>query len=183
MERINGYKAALAALLAMLTALWGWFGWLVFVWAALMVTDYLSGSAAAARLGQWNSQTAREGLWHKGGMILIVGVSALADFAISLVLGNMSEAFPFHYSVLICPIVVVWYIITEIGSIIENAAAMGAPVPPWLMKLLKVTANIVDQAGDNLSGTRDGTWKDTDRRFPLRQPEDDTEESHDETES
>ena len=36
----------------------------------------------------------------------------------------------------VLPVVLVWYIFTELGSIAENAAAMGAPVPAWLVKLL-----------------------------------------------
>lgn len=32
--------------------------------------------------------------------------------------------------------VLVWYIFTELGSIAENGAAMGAPVPSWLLSLL-----------------------------------------------
>ena len=34
------------------------------------------------------------------------------------------------------PVVLVWYIFTELGSIAENAAAMGAPVPGWLVRIL-----------------------------------------------
>ena len=32
----------------------------------------------------------------------------------------------------------------------ENAAEMGAPVPSWLLSLLEVAQNAVDNAGDNL---------------------------------
>ena len=37
---------------------------------------------------------------------------------------------------LVLPVVLVWYIFTELGSIAENAAKMGAPVPAWLVRLL-----------------------------------------------
>ena len=36
----------------------------------------------------------------------------------------------------VLPVVLVWYIFTELGSIAENAAAMGAPVPGWLVRIL-----------------------------------------------
>ena len=36
----------------------------------------------------------------------------------------------------VLPVVLVWYIFTELGSIAENAAAMGAPVPGCLVKTL-----------------------------------------------
>lgn len=49
-------KLCLAAVLGTLTALWGWFGWLVLVWAALMLADWLIGSAVAAKDGKWSSE-------------------------------------------------------------------------------------------------------------------------------
>ncbi len=49
---------------------------------------------------------------------------------------------------LIMPLVLAWYIITELGSILENAVKMGAKVPQWLIKLLKASANIVEAAGE-----------------------------------
>lgn len=41
---------------------------------------------------------------------------------------------PFDYDMLLTPVVLTWYIATELGSILENAAEMGAPVPPVLRK-------------------------------------------------
>ena len=66
MEHINTFKAALSAFCAALTALWGWFGWLVLAWIACMAIDYMTGSAAALRAGNWSSQAARDGIWHCG---------------------------------------------------------------------------------------------------------------------
>ena len=37
---------------------------------------------------------------------------------------------------LLCPITTVWYLLAEVGSVIENAGSMGAPVPPWLKKAI-----------------------------------------------
>lgn len=72
-------KTTLTAALGLLTALWGWFGWLVVLWAALMLADWLVGSASAARDGRWSSARAREGAWHKGGMAVTVCVALSAD--------------------------------------------------------------------------------------------------------
>lgn len=36
----------------------------------------------------------------------------------------------------------------EAGSILENALKMGAPVPEWLVKLLKASLQMVDGAGE-----------------------------------
>ena len=87
MERINGFKAAVAAVLGCLTALWGWFGWLVLTWVGCMLLDYITGSAAALRAGKWSSAAARDGLWHKLGAIAAVLVSVILDGVIGLITG------------------------------------------------------------------------------------------------
>ena len=130
-------KAALAALVGGISAAFGWLGWLVLIWAGCMVMDYITGSAAAAKDGEWSSAVARAGIWHKAGMIAVVIVAALCDSVISLALANLPITLPFEYSVLILPIILIWYIFTELGSITENAVAMGAAVPAALVSLLK----------------------------------------------
>lgn len=152
-KTINQIKAAVVAAVGLLTGLWGWLGWLVVGWIVLMVLDYITGSMAAAKEGQWSSAKAREGIWHKCGMIVVVIVSAGADLLIEIVLTNLPVlALPIQYPGLVCPVVLVWYIITELGSMAENAAVMGAPVPKWLLKLLALSKSAVDEAGDQLGG-------------------------------
>jgi len=152
-KTINSIKAAAAAMMGLLTGLWGWLGWLVVGWIGCMALDYLTGSLAAAKEGEWSSGRAREGIWHKCGMIVVVAVSAGVDLLLSLVLANLPLVeLPFQYAGLVCPVVLVWYIVTELGSIAENGAAMGAPVPKWLVKLLAASKSAVDGAGDKLGG-------------------------------
>ena len=156
MENINWIKTSIVAILGALTGLWGWMGWLVVGWVAVMLLDYITGSMAAAKQGQWSSAKAREGIWHKAGMIVVVIVAAGADLLISLVLAHIPAVqLPFTYGGLICPIVLVWYVVTELGSIAENAVAMGAPVPGWLTKLLKVSKEVIDEAGEKITGQED----------------------------
>lgn len=153
MEHVNTIKAAVAAVCAALTALWGWFGWVVVIWVGLMVIDYLTGSAAALRAGEWSSKSARDGIWHKVGSAVAVIVAALLDVVIGHLLGNVPGVeLPFTYTVLLGPLVVVWYILTEAGSIIENAGAMGAPVPAWLSRMIAALESKVNDAGDSIAG-------------------------------
>ena len=152
MEQINGFKAALAALCAALTALWGWFGWVVVAWIGFMLIDYATGSAAALRAGEWSSKTARDGIWHKLGSVAAVIVAGILDVVIGHLLGNVPGVeLPFTYTVLLCPMVVVWYILTEAGSIIENAGALGAPIPAWLTKMVASLGSSVDRMGDSIN--------------------------------
>ena len=151
-SRVAELKAAFSAALGLLTGLWGWMGWLVVGWVAAMVLDYVTGSVAACHDGDWSSAKARDGIWHKMGMIVVVIVAAGADLLISLVLAELPVLdLPVAYTGLVCPVVLVWYIVTELGSITENAATMGAPVPKWLVKLLAAGKKAVDQTGDGLT--------------------------------
>ena len=148
-----GIKAAVAAGVAALTAVWGWFGWLVVAWVLLMLSDWLIGSAAAAKDGRWSSAKMREGAWHKGGMILVVCIALVADWLIGTILGHIpAVSLPFEYSVLLAPLVVVWYIIGELGSLAEHAVTFGAPVPYWLRNILEIGKNAVDAAGESIAG-------------------------------
>lgn len=154
MQNVNEMKAAAAASVAVLTALWGWFGWLVVLFVLCMAADYITGSAAAMQRGEWSSKAARDGIWHKTGSIVVVGASGAADLLIGTILDHIPGiTLPFEYTVLICPLVVVWYILTELGSVVENAVALGAPCPAWLAHILDIVKDGVDKAG-NLGGDK-----------------------------
>lgn len=143
-EKKNGFlyaKAAVAAVCGAFTAAFGWLGWLVVAWAACMALDWLSGSAAAASRGEWSSTVARAGIWHKAGMVVVVCVAALTDLVLHVAVENLplfgaGTGMDDRFAGVVLPVVLVWYIFTELGSIAENGAAMGAPVPGWLLSLL-----------------------------------------------
>ena len=148
MDNLTAIKAAVAAVLGALTAFWGWFGWLACLWVGLMLLDYLSGSAAACKNGEWSSAAARSGVWHKAGEVVVVLVAACADLLLGLVLDNLPVVqLPVAFRGIVCPLVLVWYILTETGSIIENAGEMGAPIPAWLTKAIEALRAKVDEAG------------------------------------
>lgn len=143
-EKIHQFKAGITAFVGLLTALWGWFGWLVIAWIVCMALDVATGMAAGCKNGEWSSQTAREGLWHKTGCVAAVVIAGLMDLVMGQLLGSMGTALPFPYTVLLCPLVVTWYILTEAGSVVENAGKLGAPIPKWLRKTIKTLRDNVD---------------------------------------
>ena len=143
----------MVGVLGCLTALWGWFGWLVVAWVACMVLDYATGSAAALRSGEWSSRIARDGLWHKLGSMVAVLVAAILDGVIRLALAHIPALeLPFEYTVFVSVLVLVWYILTELGSVVENAGALGAPVPAWLARMLAALESGVDRTGSAMGG-------------------------------
>ena len=146
-------KAAIAAALGAFSAFWGWLGWLVAAWVVLMALDYATGTAAAMKNGEWASHTAREGIWHKMGEVVVVIIAAFADGLLSIIMEQLPMVeIALPEIGLLLPLVLVWYAITELGSIVENAAAMGAPIPGWLLKLLALGKDAVDGAGNGLGG-------------------------------
>lgn len=140
-------KAAFSAAIAFGTALFGWVGWIIIVWLAAMVLDYLTGTWAALYKGQWSSAQARRGLWHKLGSIAAMLVAAMCDIALGVIADKLGIfTADLRGGCLITPVVAVWYTFTELGSIVENAASMGAPVPSFLVQLIKSAREAADKA-------------------------------------
>ena len=144
-KQLMGLKASITAFFTVLGSFLGWQGIMAVVWVTLMALDYATGTLAACYAGQWCSRTAREGLWHKGGMIVVVIVAAIADIVVTVLCVNLPVSF--EWPVIVLPLVLAWYILTELGSILENALKMGAPVPEWLIGSLKTGLKLVDEAG------------------------------------
>lgn len=147
-ENLLTVKAGIVAFFTALGAFLGWKGVMLLAWVLVMALDYLTGTLAACHGGEWSSSIAREGIWHKGGMIAVVAVAAISDWIMVLV----AECIPIgiEWPGIIMPLVLAWYIITELGSILENAVKMGANVPAWLVNILKSSANLVEAAGEHI---------------------------------
>ena len=142
-DKLMGVKAAFAAVCSGLASFLGWQGVMALVWVAAMGLDYLSGSAAACKAGKWSSAEARTGLWHKGGMILVVCVAAISDAIMAVMCSHLP--LQMDWPTLVLPLVLGWYILTELGSILENAVKLGAHVPGWLVKLLQAGKEAMEQ--------------------------------------
>ena len=149
-DRAVELKAAITALLSAAVALLGWVGIAVAIMIACMLLDYITGSWAARAHGEWSSKVAREGLWHKLGEVVALLVAALADLGVSVILSTAAAPLvgeDYRHRGYIVLVVAVWYIFTELGSILENAAKLGAPIPEKLIRgigRLKKKADAVD---------------------------------------
>ena len=145
-DKASEIKAALTAAAAFGTALFGWVGWLIILWLLATALDYITGTCAAIYNRSWSSAAARQGLWHKLGSIFAVLVAAMCDIALNVVGDNLGiGVFDLACRCMIPPLVTVWYTFTELGSIVENAAAMGAPIPGFVKQLIvKVSSEAED---------------------------------------
>ena len=70
----------------------------------------------------------------------------MCDIALNVVGDNLGVGIlDLDCRCIITPLVAGWYTFTELGSIVENAAAMGAPIPGFLRKVIeKASSDIGD---------------------------------------
>ena len=139
-DKVLKIKGCITAVIAIGTSLWGATGWVILLFLACIFLDYITGSFAAIRKGEWSSSIARQGLWHKLGEIFALLVAALCDIAVKVILTGTEAGILAGIELpgtAFTLLVSVWYIFTELGSITENAARMGAPVPEFLIRALE----------------------------------------------
>lgn len=146
-DKLMAFKAAITAFFTAAAAFLGWQGVLFVLWVVAMGIDFISGTAAAWLNGDWASGVAREGAKHKLGMLFVVIVAGITDLTLAFVCHYLLG---FAWPVLTLTLVFSWYILTESGSILENAVKLGAKMPEWLMKLLTAGLRIINNKGDSL---------------------------------
>ena len=67
-----------------------------------------------------------------------------------LALNNFPRlALPFAYNTLLTPLVIMWYIVSELGSILDNSANMGTPVPSFLKSALEKVKSSCDISSED----------------------------------
>lgn len=151
LENLNSVKSWVSLVGASIASLLGFRGVLFVVLFALMIADYVTGVASAVNRGEWKSSVARKGVSHKLGMIVICAVAGVMDFVIAYIVSCMPDFISLEWGGFMFPLVVIWYIVGELGSIVENAVALGAPVPDWLLKALEAGKTVVDNTAERES--------------------------------
>ncbi len=129
---IEALAAAGGAVLAFFTGL----PVILWVLIGVMSLDYLTGllcglmgKSPKTETGGLSSGAAFLGLLKKAVILSVVGLSALVDHAIAVSAGIEMAA--------VTGATCLWFVASEGLSIVENAAAMGVPVPGILLKALE----------------------------------------------
>ncbi|WP_040365449.1 phage holin family protein [Bacillus coahuilensis] len=122
----------ISVLLSVFMFLFGGWSYLLSILVAAMLVDYISGIIASGINGELSSSYGFKRIGRKG---LIFAVIAVANFADQLSGSG---------STMIRDVVIIFYLINELISIIENAGRAGVPIPQALtdkIKLLKDKTN------------------------------------------
>ena len=114
--------------------------------AVQLLADYITGMAKAWSAGALCSRTGVKGIVKKVGYLMVVGAAGAADWLIRY--GLAQAGIEVQFSFLIAAMVIIWLIVNELISILENVAAMGGPVPAFLSKLLARLKNVVEKKAE-----------------------------------
>ena len=131
----NVWKALIAACLAALGAYLRQLATPLAVLIAVMVLDYISGMIAAVRTHTLDSRIGILGILKKVSYLGIVAVGMVLDYLIQMLGGEFGVQLEGTYFVGL--LVIIWLIINECISILENTDEAGGPVPPFVAALLK----------------------------------------------
>jgi len=114
-------------------AVGGWLGWFLggmdgFIYAliAFVAADYISGIGRAIVEKNLSSRVGAKGIIKKVVIFLMVGIAHLVDMYLLYGSGVMRTA------------VIFFYLSNEGISLLENACAIGLPIPEKLKELLAV---------------------------------------------
>lgn len=109
---------------------------IIWILVGIMTMDYITGMLCGAmgkspktETGGLSSGAAFMGLLKKAVILAVVGLAALVDNAIAVSAGIEMAA--------VTGATCLWFVASEGLSILENAAAMGVPVPKALLKALE----------------------------------------------
>lgn len=145
----DGIKLTLAALLAAVGAYFQELFAPAIVVAVVMACDYVSGVTAAWIKGELSSRVGIIGIVKKVAYALIIVVGIVVDWVIQTAAEKIGiDAGNFYYFALL---VIVWLIVNECISILENVSRIGVPIPPFLLKLTQKLKSTTESKGDELS--------------------------------
>ncbi len=100
----------------------------------VMVVDYGTGMLGAWFRNQLNSRKGILGILKKTAYFALVVVGMVVDYILSSALVKVNVSLPIGNCIGI--IVVVWLIINEIISILENLLTIGIPLPKFLQEIV-----------------------------------------------
>lgn len=151
MEHIKELKLAVTSVFATIFYLVGWQGLLFLLLAIALLIDYLTGSMAARQNDKWTSAKASEGRRRKAMTFVALLVAIILDVVIWIV-GSVNPIFelPFDWPFLFTLVSVIWFILSEIGSTLENLILMNVPLPGFMTKGIKILKAKAEVVGDQL---------------------------------
>jgi len=135
MSNAVGIKAMIAAAAATLSVYLGELIIPFFILIFAMAADYITGMAKAWVTKTLSSKAGIRGALKKVGYLVVIFVAMCTDWLIASMMNKVGIPIPVSY--LLGAMVIVWLILNELLSILENLAVIGVPFPKFLMMIVK----------------------------------------------
>ena len=146
-------KETKTIIIAALTALIAYCNALLIPIIVLFITvivDYITGMIKAYMRFQLNSKIGFRGILKKISYFIIVAVGMGIDWLIQYGLSEIGITYSIGFSV--ACFVIIWLIINELISILENVSSFGVALPSFLLTLIKRLKKTVDEKEEKDDG-------------------------------
>lgn len=147
-ETLNPLYAVVAAALGVLSSYMVELVIPLVVLVVAMLVDYGTGMAKAWSAGELCSRIGILGILKKLGYLVIVLAAMGVDYLLRY--GMAQVGVHIQVDFILATIAAVWLIINELISILENVAALGVPVPGFLLALIKKLKSVTEKRGDSV---------------------------------
>lgn len=114
---------------------------------AVMIVDYMSGMLKAWGRDELSSRVGLRGIAKKISYLLLVCVAGVVDWLVWSGLRQVGITLDFGFCFGL--IVIVWLIINELISILENLEALDVPMPKFLKNVIKHLKAAVEVRGES----------------------------------
>lgn len=112
----------------------------IIVLVIVMVLDYISGIIKSYETNTLSSKVGFKGILKKLSYFLVIVISLVIDFILrNYTINEINLYYP-----IISEIIIVWFIINEIISILENVSAIGVPLPKFILSITSHLKNNLD---------------------------------------
>lgn len=157
-ETLNPLYAVVAAALGVLSSYMVELVIPLAVLVVAMLVDYGTGMAKAWNAGELCSRIGILGILKKLGYLVIVLAAMGVDYLLRY--GMAQVGVHIQVDFMLATIAAVWLIINELISILENVAALGVPVPGFLLALIKKLKSVTEERGDSVPVETEGMADD-----------------------
>lgn len=151
-KKSNFLKTLFSGLFTFIGNKFGIIGPSLVIFIILMVIDYISGMLASKtealnhpndpKYG-WSSKKSIIGIYKKFGYMITILTAIITDYVIF----NLLEEIGIKYNenTIFGLLIIAWFIINELLSILENAERMGITLPHFIVNVLSNIKNDIDK--------------------------------------
>lgn len=119
------------------------------VLVVVMIADYLSGMTRAWIKGELSSRVGVIGIVKKVCYAFAVAVAIVADWVIQTAAAEMGINIESVYAFGL--LVIIWLVLNECISILENASEIGVPLPSFLLAIVQKLKKTTEAKGDEVA--------------------------------